>query len=254
MTDALKLEVLAVGAHPDDVELSVGGIVCSLTASGKKVGIVDLTRGELGTRGSPETREIEATRAAGILGVEVRENLGIPDGGITNTREHQLRLLRVIRRYRPRILLLNAPVCRHPDHGNAARLGIDAAFYSGLAKVSTADSGEEQEPWRPQHILHYMQSVSFEPTLVVDVSDFWEQRMQALLAFESQFHVPRYKDAAEEPETFVSNADFLEWVTARARTYGYPIGATYGEPLLYHRTPIGVDDLTTVLSRDRPFV
>lgn len=252
--DANQLAVLAVGAHPDDVELSVGGIICSFTAAGKRVGIVDLTRGELGTRGSPETREIEATRAAGILGAAVRENLGIADGDITNTRENQLRLIRVLRRYRPRIVLLNAPVCRHPDHGNAAQLGIDAAYFSGLSKIQTLDDGVEQEPWRPQHILHYMQSVSFHPTFVVDVSAFWEQRMRALLAFESQFHVPLYKDAADEPETFVSNESFLEWVSARAQAHGYPVGAKYGEPLLYHRGPIGINDLASVLARDRLFV
>ena len=248
------LDVLAVGAHPDDVELSVGGIVCSLTSSGHRVGILDLTRGELGTRGTPEARALEAAAAAAILGVEVRENLELPDGGIQNSKEAQIVVVQAIRRHRPRILLLNAPVCRHPDHRNAAILCRDAAFHSGLAKLETREpEGVPQNPWRPQHILHYMQTVAFEPTFVVDVSAFWDQRMRALLAYQSQFHVPSYKLGSEEPETFVSNPDFLEWVSARARTYGYPIGATYGEPLLYHGGPVGIGNLVQTLSRNREY-
>ena len=248
------MDVLAFAAHPDDVELCVGGVICSLTSSGHRVGIVDLTRGELGTRGTPEVRAAEADAAATILGVEVRENLELPDGGIENSKEAQVEVVQAIRRHRPRILLLNAPVCRHPDHRNAAVLCRDAAFHAGLSKLETRErDGATQNPWRPQHILHYMQAVAFEPTFVVDVSPFWEQPMRALLAYESQFHVPSYKQESDEPETFVSNPDFLEWVSARARTYGYPIGATYGEPLLYHGGPVGIGNLAQALSRDREY-
>lgn len=250
---AVGVEMLAFGAHPDDVELCAGGVVCSLTAAGHAVGIVDLTRGELGTRGSASARSREAEKAAAILGLEFRENLGIADGDIVNTRENQLKVIRSIRRHRPRILLVNAPTCRHPDHGNAARLCVDGAFYAGLGKLETFDGSVRQEPWRPQHILHYMQAIRFEPTFVVDVTDFWEQRMAALLAFESQFHVNAYKEASDEPETFVSNEAFLHWVAARARSYGYPAGAAYGEPLLYRGGPLGVTDLTRVLDRDRTY-
>ena len=250
----MALDVLAVGAHPDDVELGVGGIICSLTAAGRRVGIVDLTRGELGTRGTVKGREREAAAAADILGVKIRENLAYRDGGVDNNRDQQRGLATVIRRFKPQILLLPPPVCRHPDHRRAAALGIDAAFFSGLSRFETHDDGEVQGPWRPQHVLHYMLSESFTPTLVVDVSRFWDQRTRALLAFESQFHVPGYKAASDEPETFVSNADFLGWIEARARTYGYPIGATHAEPLLYHGGPLGVNDLFGVLSRTREFV
>ncbi len=247
------VDVLAVGAHPDDVELCAGGTVCRLVADGYRVGILDLTRGELGTRGTVQDRDVEAAAAAEILGVSVRQNLGLPDGGIINTAESRLPYIRAIRRFRPRIVLLNSPVCRHPDHCAAAALGRDASFYSGLRKIQTFWGGDEQEPFRPQHILHYMQAVPFEPTFVVDVSSVWEQRMKALLAYRSQFHVPEYKEHSGEPETYVSNPAFLEWVSARARAYGYQVGAEFGEPLLYVGGPVGISDLAGTLSRDQPF-
>ncbi len=246
------LDILAVGAHPDDVELCAGGVVCKAVKAGHRVGLLDLTWGELGTRGSVDARKREAAAAAEILGVSIRENLGLPDGGIENSRPNQLRFIRVLRRYRPRILLLNAPVCRHPDHCAAARLGKDAAFYSGLVRIETSDGGSRQEPWRPQHILHYMQSVPFEPSFVVDVTDVWDQRMKALLAYKSQFHVPDYKDDSDEPETYVSNPDFLEWVSSRARTYGYPAGARFAEPILYAGGPMALDEVVSALG-DRTY-
>jgi bacillithiol biosynthesis deacetylase BshB1 len=250
-----RLHVLAIAAHPDDVELCAGGTVAKLSAQGYRVGIADLTRGELGSRGTPELRHQEAARAAEILGVDVRVNLGIPDGGIENTPEHRRRLIEVVRQYRPHIVLTNPAECRHPDHGNAARLTVDALFYAGLPKLETKDAdGRPQEPWRPPHVLHYMQSIPFEPTFIVDVSEFWDQRMQAMLAFGSQFHQAGNPDGGNEPQTFVSNPDFLEWVTAQARAYGHRIGAQYGEPFRYRHGPVGVDDLMTVLSRSRRFV
>ncbi len=249
-----SLDVLAFAAHPDDVELSAGGTMCLLAGQGYQVGIVDLTRGELGSRGTPEGRQQEARRAAEIIGLAARENLGIPDGDLANTKQHQHRLIRAVRRYRPHIALINAPTCRHPDHGAAARLAADAFFYAGLRKVETQeDDGTPQQPWRPQHVLHYMQTLPFEPTFVVDVTETWAQRTRALQAFQSQFFNPAYAPAEDEPETFVSNQGFFEWIEARARTYGHAIGATYGEPFLYRHGPVGVTDLVAVLARAKRY-
>lgn len=249
-----QLDVLAFAAHPDDVELCAGGTMCLLARQGYATGVVDLTRGELGSRGTPEGRLEESADAGRILGLAARENLGIPDGGIENTPEHRARVIEAVRRYRPRVVLLNAPEDRHPDHPAAARLVADALFYAGLSKVETAEAdGTPQAPWRPQHALHYLQNVDLEPTLVVDVSAVWEERVAALRAFRSQFHNPDYTPAAGEPETFVSNPAFFAWVEARARAWGYRIGATYGEPFLYRHGPVGVDDLVATLSRERTF-
>ena len=248
----MSLDLLAFGAHPDDVELAVGGTICSLTGAGCKVGVVDLTRGELGTRGTPELRSEEAQNAAGVLGLAVRENLEIPDGQIENIRENQLKVMRAVRRHRPHIALIGAPECRHPDHGAGTLLCAESFFYAGLAKIETQEEdGTLQEPWRPHHVLHYMQSIPFEPTFVVDVTDVWEQRLRAMRAFKSQFYDPEYE--SDEPETFVSNKGFFEWVEARARTYGYRVGATYGEPLLYRHGPVGVKNLMDALKDEKPF-
>lgn len=247
------LDVLATAAHPDDLELCCSGIVCTLTERGHEVGVVDFTRGELGTRGTPERRAQEAADAAEIMGLSARENLEIPDGQIENSTENRRRLIRRLRKYRPQILLINADECRHPDHCDAAELAADAAYYSGLGKIETRnEDGELQEPWRPSHVLHYMQAVEFEPTFVVDVSDVWDQRMEALRAYKSQFHHPEYE--SDEPETFISNPAFMEWIESRARTLGYRIGAEYGEALKYRHPPVGVDDLMSVLGRETRFV
>lgn len=254
MPDAPTLDVLALAAHPDDVELCAGGTVCLLAQQGYDVGIVDFTRGQLGSRGTPELRMEEAQRAAEIIGLTARENLGMMDGDIRNTKAAQRQVIEVVRRYRPDIVLINPPECRHPDHGDASKLSTDALYYSGLQEVeTTGPNGNAQEPWRPHHVLHYMQAVSFEPTVVVDVTDVWEQRIDALQAFRSQFHNPDYEAAEDEPETFVSNPDFFEWIESRARTYGYTVGAKYGEPLRYRRGPFGVTDLPAVLSKEKEF-
>ena len=246
------LDGLALAAHPDDVELCAGGTMCLLADQGYRTGIVDLTRGELGTRGTPETRREEAAAAAEILGLEARENLGLPDGDIRNTKANQEALIRVVRRYRPPIVLVTAETVRHPDHGAATALAVDALFYSGLAKVETfEDDGTPQEPWRPHHVLHYLQALDVEPTFVVDVSAVWERRMEALLAFKSQFYQGDGDD--DGPQTYISNPRFLAWVEARARTYGYRIGADFGEPFVYRHGPVGVTDLVAVLSREKPF-
>ena len=251
----MKLDVLAVAAHPDDVELCAGGTVCSLVDQGHKVGIVDCTRGELGSRGSVEIRDKETEAASRIMGISVRYNLQLADGYVTNDRKSREPLMEIIRRHQPTIILANAPVCRHPDHCAAAELAVSASFFSGLSKIQLFEpDGIALEPWRPSHILHYMQSVSFEPDIVVDVSRVWDQRMEALLAYRSQFYNADYHDTAGEGHTFVSNPDFLKWVESRARTFGYPRGFTYGEPFQYRNGPIGVMNLMTMLGGDRDYV
>ncbi|WP_263834908.1 bacillithiol biosynthesis deacetylase BshB1 [Salinibacter sp.] len=249
-----KLDVLALAAHPDDVELCAGGTVCLLAQQGYDVGIVDFTKGQLGSRGTPQQRMEEAERASDIIGLSARENLGLMDGDLRNTKANQRRVIEAVRRYRPDIVLLNAPESRHPDHSDAADLSTDALYYSGLQEIeTTGPDGASQEPWRPHHVLHYMQAVSFEPTMVVDVTDVWDRRIEALQAFASQFHNPDYEPDPDEPETFVSNPEFFEWVKSRARTYGYTVGATYGEPFKYRHGPFGVTDLPGVLSKEKEF-
>jgi len=251
---AQSLDVLALAAHPDDVELCAGGTMCLLAQQGYRVGIADFTQGQLGSRGTPEGRMEEAQRAAEIIGLAARENLGMMDGDIQNTKESQRAVIEVVRRYRPRIVLINSLEARHPDHTAAAELALEALYYGGLRKIETAaPDGTPQEPWRPSHVLHYMQAVPFDPTLVVDVTDVWDQRIEALQAFESQFFNPDYDADTDEPETFVSNPEFFQWIEARARTYGYKVGATYGEPFLYRHGPFGVDDLPVVLSKEQRF-
>lgn len=227
--------------------------MCLLAQQGYRVGIVDFTRGELGSRGTPAGRMREAESASEVIGLSLRENLGIPDGRIENTQENQRKIIRIVRRCRPKVVLIGATECRHPDHGAAARLSADALFYGGLRKIETFEAEAPQEPWRPSHVLHYMQAVPFEPTFVVDVTEVWEQRIRALQAFRSQFYHPDYEPSEEEPETFISNPEFFQWIEARARTYGYRVGATYGEPFLYRHGPVGVGDLMAVLSREKPY-
>jgi len=254
MSDTPSLDVLALAAHPDDVELCAGGTMCLLAEQGYAVGIVDFTKGQLGSRGTPELRMEEADRASDVIGLTARENLGMMDGDIRNSRANQRRLIEVVRRFRPDIVLVNAPESRHPDHSDAAELSTDALYYSGLKEIeTTGPDGAVQAPWRPHHVLHYMQAVPFDPTFVVDVTAVWDQRIEALQAFKSQFHNPEYEADEDEPETFVSNPEFFEWVKSRARTYGYKVGATYGEPFLYRHGPFGVTDLPSVLSKEKDF-
>ena len=257
MSQLPKFDVVAFGSHPDDVELGCGGTLASMVAGGRRVGIVDLTRGELGSRGTPEDREQEAIDAARILGVDRRVNLGIADGNIKNSKKNRLKVIAELRATRPDILLIPAPDCRHPDHPAGARLVIEAVFQAGLISIKTADaSGAPQEPWRPPHVLHYMQSIAFEPTLVVDVSSFWATRNEAVRAFATQFHTGNPETDVNTdgtPETFISNPAFMDWYDARARTYGFRIGATFGEPFLYHHGPIGTDDLVGMLRKEKPF-
>jgi bacillithiol biosynthesis deacetylase BshB1 len=242
----MSVDVLAIGAHPDDVELGCGGTIRRMVDQGYRVGAIDLTEGELGSRGTVEIRRQESQVASEILGIHERVNLGIPDGRIENTESNQLKLIEVVRRFRPEIVLIGAPECRHPDHADATRLCVASLFYSGLRKMNP-----ESEAWRPSHVLHYMQAIPFEPTLVLDVSSTWSQKMAALMAYASQFYNPEYNPEEDEPDTFISDPGFLRFIEARSRTLGYGIGADFGEGFLYHQGPFGVDDLVSTLSRSR---
>ena len=235
----MKLDILAIAAHPDDAELGCGGTIAKHTSLGYKVGITDLTRGELGTRGTPETRQKEASESAKILGVSVRENMGLPDGLFQNNAESQLAVIRAIRTYQPRIILANAVYDRHIDHGKGASLAYDASFLSGLVKIETVNAqGEKQAPWRPEVVYHYVQSQFITPDFVVDISAEWETKMSAVKAFSSQFFNPD----SEEPETYISKPGFLRMLEARAVEYGHAIGAAYGEGFTTRRF-IGIDTL-----------
>lgn len=225
----MKLDILAIGAHPDDIELGCSGTIITEIRNGKKVGIADLTKGELGTRGTPQTRAQEAADAARILGVSARENLGLPDGFFENNPETQMKLIRVIRKYQPEIVLANAPEDRHPDHGRAARLIADSAFFSGLRKIETAgDDGQQQEAWRPKYVFHYIQDRYLEPSFVVDISDVFEERMQAISAYTTQFYNKQMEND-NTPQSYISTPLFLESVIARARMMGKRIGVKFGE-------------------------
>jgi N-acetylglucosamine malate deacetylase 1 len=235
----LKLDILVLAAHPDDAEISCGGTIAKHVSLGHKVGIVDFTRGELGTRGTPETRAKEATEGARILGASIRENLGLKDGFFQNDPEHQLTVVRAIRKFQPEIILANAVFDRHIDHGKGASLGYDASFLSGLVKVETQDaSGKKQLPWRPKAVYHYIQSNYIAPDFIVDISDFLETKMKAVRAFKTQFYDPD----SREPETYISNPVFLNMLEARATEFGHAIGKKYGEGFTVRRYP-GVNTL-----------
>lgn len=221
----MKLDILAFGAHPDDVELGCGATLAKEISLGKKVGIVDLTRGELGTRGSAEIRDQEAKDAAEILGVELRENLGFADGFFQNDRANQLEIIKMIRKYKPEIVLCNSIDDRHIDHPKGSRLVSDACFLSGLRKIETKLDGAFQEAWRPKLVYHYIQWKNIEPDFVVEVNDFIEKKVQAVMAYSSQFYNPDSK----EPISPIATKNFEESVTYRARDLGRLINAEYAE-------------------------
>lgn len=240
----MKLDVLAIGVHPDDVELGCSGVLLNELRNGKATGIVDLTQGELGTRGTTETRYAEAAAAAMILGVKVRENLKFRDGFFRNDEEHQLKLIRVIRKYRPEVVIGNILDDRHPDHGRAGHLIADACFLSGLAKIETFDDdGNPQEKWRPKFVLHYLQDWYHEPDLLIDISDVFEQRMESIRAYATQFGV---MDDNDGPQTYISTPDFLESVIARARMLGKRIGVKYAEGFVTEKK-IGIRSLDALV-------
>lgn len=231
----MKLDILAFGVHPDDVELGCSGTLLAALAEGKKVGIIDLTRGELGTRGTIETRKEEATKAATILGVQVRENLGMADGFFQNDETHQRKVIAAIRKYRPDIILANAFEDRHPDHGRSAKLVADAAFLSGLRKIETMDDGQLQDIWKPSYVFHYIQDRFIQPSFVVDISAYMDKKMESVLAYSTQFFNPDLN----EPQTYISSSQFLETVKARALMMGKRIGVAYAEGFYTEKT-VGV--------------
>lgn len=231
-----KLDVLAFAAHPDDTELCCSGTLAALALQGLRVGVADLTKGEMGTRGTPEQRLLEAAEAANILGLAVRENIGLSDTRLDNTPENREAIIRILRRYQPEICLINSPEDRHPDHSNACRLTIDALFYSGLQKLkTTGEDGGRQETWRPYHILHYMQDKPFEPSMVFDITETIHLKEKAILAFKSQFNA---SPGDSGPETYISGNRFYEMIISRARHYGHMIGVEFGEPFLYYNGPV----------------
>ena len=240
----MKLDILVFGAHPDDVELGSGATIAKEVANGKKVGIVDLTRGELGTRGSAEIRDVEAAAAAKILGVVARENLEFADGFFVNDKEHQLAIIRMIRKYRPEIVLCNAIDDRHIDHGKGSKLVSDACFLSGLIKIDTKLDGDDQwqNPWRPKIVYHYIQWKNIEPDVVVDVTGYIDKKTEAIMAYSSQFYDPKSK----EPETPISSKNFTDSVNYRARDLGRLIGVEYGEGFTTERFP-AVNNLTDLI-------
>lgn len=224
----MKLDILVMAAHPDDAELSCAGTILKHISAGKKVGIVDFTRGELGTRGTPEIRLQESADATKILGLHARENLGIRDGFFRNDEETQLKLIEVIRKYQPDIVLANALEDRHPDHGKGAQLAIDACFLSGLRQIKTGNL----PAWRPAQIYHYIQDRYLEPDFVVDISANWDQKEAAIRAFKSQFFDPN----SAEPASYISSPDFLNFIQARAMEMGHKIGVKYGEGFQSQKT------------------
>ena len=236
----MKLDLLAFAAHPDDSELGCSGTLIAHIQAGKKVGVADLTRGELGTRGTPETRRQEAAQAAEIIGLHARVNLGLADGFFRVDRDQLLAVVKVIRTFQPEIVLANAIQDRHPDHGRGANLVSEACFLSGLKQINTlGDAGEEQQAWRPKAVYHYIQDRYIEPDLVFDITPYWEQKMNSIRVFKSQFFDP---ENTEGPETYISNPEFLRFIEARAREMGHKIGTTFGEGFTKERH-LGVRNL-----------
>jgi N-acetylglucosamine malate deacetylase 1 len=226
-----KLDILAFGAHPDDVELGCGATIAKEVSLGKTVGIIDLTRGELGTRGTAETRDREAAAAATILNVSVRENLKFRDGFFKNDEKHQLEIIKMIRKYRPEIVLCNAIKDRHIDHGKGSQLVSDACFLSGLIKIETSCDNSIQEPWRPKVVYHYIQWANLEPDFVVDVGGFMDVKMKSIMAYDTQF----YNSENKEPETPITSKNFLDSVKYRAQDLGRLIGVDYAEAFTVER-------------------
>jgi N-acetylglucosamine malate deacetylase 1 len=239
---SLKLDILVLAAHPDDAELGCGGTILKHLSMGHKVGVVDFTRGELGTRGTIETRQQEAANSARILGLSVRENLGLADGFFQNDKTSQISVIQAIRKYKPDIVLANAIYDRHSDHGRAAELAYESCFMAGLAKIETFDNGKPQVAWRPNSLYHYIQSQMLQPDFVVDISDHWEKKMEAIKAFKTQFYDPDSK----EPETYLSKPAFLRMVESRGNEFGHAIGVKYGEGFTVRRV-IGVKSLSDIL-------
>lgn len=239
----MKIDILAMAAHPDDVELSCSGTLLRQIAAGKRVGLLDLTRGELGSRGTAEIRDREAADAATLMGATLRVNVEMADGFFTWSEENLRRIIRIIRRHRPEIVLANSLSDRHPDHGRAAKLQADACFYSGLSKiVTTDDDGSPQAPWRPRAVYHYIQDHNLRPDFVVDISEQIDRKIELVLAFRSQFHNPEASEYEDQPQTPISGKSFIDYLRAKAAAYGRIAGYDFAEGFNVARTP-GVRDL-----------
>ena len=234
----MKLDILAISAHPDDIELSCSGTLIAHKTQGYTTGILDLTEGEMSTRGTIETRQKESAEASQIMGLSLRENLGLSDAKFDLSFENQLRVIKVVRKFRPEIILANALYDRHPDHVRAAELIEEAVFKSGLVKIETEDEKRIQSPWRPKKVYHYIQSVSLEPDFICDITAHMEEKMAAIRVFKSQFFDPKSK----EPDTYISNPDFLKLIEARSREWGHRIGVSFGEGFV-QRQSLGVKNL-----------
>ncbi|HEY6162066.1 MAG TPA: bacillithiol biosynthesis deacetylase BshB1 [Bacteroidia bacterium] len=237
-----KLDILAVGVHPDDVEISAGGTVIRHVLERKKVGVLHLTKGELGTRGSAAIRMKEAAAAAAIMGVEIHDNMTFRDGFFENDEKHRLKLIEKIRLYRPDVVLCNALHDRHPDHGRASQLVSESCFYSGLARIKTKYQGKGQAAWRPKAVYHYIQDRSMQPSFVVDISDQMEKKMKAIQAYRSQFFDP----SSKEPQTYISTPEFLDSIRNRCAEYGRIIGVRYAEAFVAERI-FGISSLSDLI-------
>lgn len=238
----MKLDILAFAAHPDDTEISCSGTLKKHIAQGKKVGVVDLTGGELGSRGSKDLRLIEANNSSKLLGLSSRDNLDMADGFFEDNYENQLKIIEMIRKYQPDVIICNSPTDRHPDHGRAGKMVSEAAFYSGLLKIETSYRGNSQMKWRPKSVYHYIQDYYLKPDFIVDITPYINDKMESIKAFSSQF----YDENSSEPETPISGKDFFDFIEARAMQFGRLIGVKYGEGFIQSR-PIGVDDITKLL-------
>jgi len=234
----LKLDILAIAAHPDDVELSCAGTILKHIDAGKKAGILDLTKGELGTRGSASERVKESQASADILGLSYRENLGMKDGFIEYSEVNLNRIITKIRLTQPEIVLANTPIDRHPDHGNASKLTRDACFYAGLSKYKTTHELEEQEAWRPKRVYFYIQDYTLEPDFVIDVSPYVDKKFESIMAFKTQF----FETGMTGPQTPISGQDFMDYLKSRMQQWGRPIGAKYAEGFIADKT-IGINNL-----------
>ncbi len=238
----MKVDILAIGVHPDDVELACSGTILKAVLDGKSVAILDLTQGELGTRGNPELREVEAANSAKILGVSERVILDMGDGFFEHNNQNMIEIAKYIRYFQPTIVLANAMHDRHPDHGRAGKLISDACFYSGLVKIETELNGEKQKAHRPKFVYHYIQDYYVKPELVVDVSEVWESKIKSIMAFSSQFYNPDSK----EPETPISSKAFMDFIEGRGTQFGRLINVKYGEGFTMLRPP-GVNQITDLI-------
>jgi N-acetylglucosamine malate deacetylase 1 len=239
----MNLDILAFGVHPDDVELGCAGTILAAIHQGKKVGIIDLTQGELGTRGTIETRKIEAANAAKVLGVSIRENLQMQDGFFENNKENQLKIIEILRKYTPKIVLCNATNDRHPDHAKSAKLVADACFLSGLRKIETTQNGNIQEAFKPMQVFHYIQDRYIEPNFVVDISQFHDKKIESILCYTTQFYNPELN----EPQTYISSPLFLESIKARATMFGKRIGVNFAEGFTTQKV-IGISNFDAIIS------